>query len=307
MVTHTQIEDNDFMLFDRVQKIRQIINQYGEDNFYLSYSGGLDSNVLSTLLDIALPENMIPRVYVDTGIELSSVRNFVKQKREEDSRIEIIKPKVPIKQMLEKEGYPFKSKRHVHNIEIYQRRGMTKTNIMYLDLDPDRHWSTFKQCPKSLRYQFSPDFDMKLSGKCCDRLKKDPAAQWQRERERPYAIIGVLRSEGGQREAAQCLAFSGKKLKAFQPLVPVTKEWEWWLIDNYGIDLPEVYYPPYNFERTGCTGCPFNINVHDELEVLKEYFPTDYKVACSVWKPVYDEYARIGYRKFKKSSQKILD
>ena len=87
-------DDNNFLLFDRVQKVRQIINQYGEENFYLSYSGGLDSNVLSTLIDIALPENMIPRVYCDTGIELSAARNFVNQKCEEDPRFKTIKPKV---------------------------------------------------------------------------------------------------------------------------------------------------------------------------------------------------------------------
>lgn len=54
--------DNEFLLQDRLQKIRQIISQYGEENFYISFSGGKDSTVLSALVDMAIPKNKIPRV-----------------------------------------------------------------------------------------------------------------------------------------------------------------------------------------------------------------------------------------------------
>ena len=60
---------NEFILQDRLQKIKQIINQYGEENFYISFSGGKDSTVLSALVDLALPNNQIPRVFADTGIK----------------------------------------------------------------------------------------------------------------------------------------------------------------------------------------------------------------------------------------------
>ena len=58
---------NDFILEDRLQKIRQIIGEYGEDNFAISFSGGKDSTVLSALVDMAILGNMIPRVFADTG------------------------------------------------------------------------------------------------------------------------------------------------------------------------------------------------------------------------------------------------
>ena len=54
--------DNEFLLFDRITKIKSVVNQYGEDNFYISFSGGKDSTVLSALVDMALPDNNIPRV-----------------------------------------------------------------------------------------------------------------------------------------------------------------------------------------------------------------------------------------------------
>lgn len=73
--------DNEFILQDRIQKIQQIIRQYGEENFYISFSGGKDSTVLSALVDMALPENKIPRVYANTGIEYKLILEFVEKER----------------------------------------------------------------------------------------------------------------------------------------------------------------------------------------------------------------------------------
>lgn len=88
---------NEFILQDRLQKIKQIINQYGEENFYLSFSGGKDSVVLSALVDMAIPDNKIPRVYADTGIEIDIIKDFVFKLKEKDERIQIIKPSKNIK------------------------------------------------------------------------------------------------------------------------------------------------------------------------------------------------------------------
>lgn len=85
-------------------------------------------------------------------------------------------------------------------------------------------------------------------------------------------------------------------MKAFQPLVPVTKEWEDWFINEYDIKLCKLYYPPYNFNRTGCKGCPFNINIQRELDTLDKFFPNERKQCELIWKPIYEEYRRIGYR-----------
>ena len=77
--------DNEFLLFDRIEKIKSVIGQYGEENFYLSYSGGKDSTVLSALLDMALPGNQIPRVFANTGIEYTLVLDSVERERERPS------------------------------------------------------------------------------------------------------------------------------------------------------------------------------------------------------------------------------
>ena len=286
--------DNEFILMDRVQKIKQIINQYGEENFYLSFSGGKDSTVLSALVDLALPYNQIPRVFADTGIELDIIKHFVFKLKEKDERIQIIKPCKNIKKTLEIYGYPFKSKDHSGKVATFQNSGFSKTVDRYLN--PPLERKSFG-CPKILKYQFEQDFKIKISRKCCDKMKKEPLHKWARENKKPYGIVGIMKSECGSRLNAHCLAFkSSGKLKNFQPLVAITKEWEDWFISEYNIQICDIYYPPYNFERTGCKGCPFNIHLQKELDVLEKYFPNEKKQCEIIWKPVYDEYRRLHYR-----------
>lgn len=40
---------------------------------------------------------------------------------------------------------------------------------------------------------------------------------------------------------------------------------------------------------------------------MKKYFPEEYKQCELIWKPVYDEYRRIGYRLKKDDGQLELD
>lgn len=285
--------ENEFLLQDRLQKIQQIINKYGKNNFYISFSGGKDSTVLSALIDIALPNNKIPRVYANTGIELSMIRDFVYDMAKKDDRVVIIKPFIPIKQMLEKDGYPFKSKEHSRYVDVFQRNGWTKTSQRYLY--PSKERERYK-CPDILRYQFENGNYLRISDKCCKRLKEEPLAKWSKENKKPYSIVGIMTSEGGRRNRAQCLAFKNKKLKNFQPLAPMSKEWENWFINEYNINICDIYKPPYNFKRTGCKGCPFNIKLQDDLNKLEKYFPNERKQCEIIWKPVYDEYRKLNYR-----------
>lgn len=75
--------ENEFLLSDRIQKIKSMNELYDlENNAYISFSGGKDSTVLSHLIDVALPNNKIPRVYLNTGIEYKSVVSFVERERE---------------------------------------------------------------------------------------------------------------------------------------------------------------------------------------------------------------------------------
>lgn len=63
-------EDYELQEYDRIQVIKTTNEKYNlENNAYISFSGGKDSVVLSHLVDLALPNNKIPRVFINTGIE----------------------------------------------------------------------------------------------------------------------------------------------------------------------------------------------------------------------------------------------
>jgi len=296
---------NEFLLEDRLIKIRSVIRKYGEENFYLSFSGGKDSTVLHHLFDMALPGNQIPRVFADTGIEYNEIRKFVQAIKENDARIVMLKPSSPIKETLKKYGYPFGSKQHGAMWQLYKRHGFSNKSVQ------DYYYHNYNyhanQCPNILKYQFSETFDsLEISDKCCDYLKKKPLKKYSKETGRKIIINGIMAAEGGRRSSAVCLAFSGKKLKQFHPLAPVSLEWEQWFIDKYNIPLCKLYYPPYNFKRTGCKGCPFALYLQKELETMQTYFPNERKQCEDIWKPVYDEYRRIGYRLKKKEQIRMF-
>lgn len=287
--------DNELMLFDRIEVIKTTINKYGEDNFYLSFSGGKDSTLLHYLLDEAIPTNRIPRVYIDTGIEYLAIREFVLDLAKKDDRFVIIKPTKPIKQMLDDYGYPFKSKQHSLMLSVFQRNGISKSIQRYLGIIDS---TTQVRCPKKLLYQFTDDFKIKCSDKCCFKMKKEPVHKWEKLNHKPIAITGMRREEGGQRASIKGCLITNKSgnAKKFHPLLVVTDQWEEWYLKERNIKLCPLYYPPFNFKRTGCKGCPFSLELQDQLSVMELYLPKERQQCEFIWKPIYDEYRRIGYR-----------
>ena len=280
------------MLYDRIEIIKTTLKDK-QNECYISFSGGKDSTVLHHLVDLALPNNKIPRVYINTGIEYVDVVKFVKEIASDDDRFVILNPTKPVKKVLEERGYPFKSKQHAHNVAIYQRNGLTKTNEKYLGLSS----KTMFLCPKILKYQFSEEFKLKVSEKCCDELKKKPIKKWEKENNRTITLTGMRSEEGGFRNYQRnCAVFKGDELIKFHPLKVVTNEWIDWFIEKEGIKLCKLYYEPFNFKRTGCKGCPFSLDLQHQLDVMEKLLPNENKQCELIWKPVYEEYRRLGYR-----------
>lgn len=298
--------DNELLLYDRIEVIKATNQKFDlEHNAYLSFSGGKDSTIVHHLLDIALPNNRIPRVFIDTGIEYQMIRKFVLDLAKTDDRFVILKPTQNIKQMLEKYGYPFKSKQHSHNLSVYQHSGIGRSIKRYLGLIES---NTKFRCPKMLEYQFTPEFKIKCSDNCCRKMKKEPVKKWEKSSNRHIAITGMRNSEGGERASIKGCILTDKQgsLTKFHPLIKVNDEWENWLVSTHEITLAPLYCPPYNFKRTGCMGCPFSLDLQEQLEVMELYMPNERKQCEWIWKPVYDEYRRLGYRLKKVERIKLL-
>lgn len=282
-------------MIDRIDSINKVINKYGIENFVISFSGGKDSAVLSKLVDIAIPNNEIPRVFINTGIEYKAIVDFVHEKMKKDKRFIEIKPSIPLSMIFRKYGYPFKSKEHSQLVHLFQQNGHSKTTLRYYD--PPENRKRFG-CPKILKYQFEEGTQLKISDKCCTKLKKEPFSKWQEENNKPYKMTGERLLEGGLRASHKgCLVIDkNSKLKKFKPLNPITSEWLEWFINEYQVELCKLYDEPYNFKRTGCLGCPFNIKLQDTLDTLEKTLPLEKKKAEAIWKEVYQEYRKLNYR-----------
>jgi 3'-phosphoadenosine 5'-phosphosulfate sulfotransferase (PAPS reductase)/FAD synthetase len=282
--------DNEFLLEDRIAKIRSIINYENQNNFYVSFSGGKDSTVLHHLIDLALPNNTIERIFFDTGIEYRMIKSFVKKLATNDNRIRIVKPEHGIGYCIKKYGYPFKNKYHS---DLMFRWNKTRNEQTKADYIAGKHGKG-KQIPKKLLYQYNDDFTLKISPKCCQVLKKDVSKNINK-----ISILGMREEEKGIRALSYSgcvMADKNGKVLKFMPLFPMKDEWIDWFVDFQKIEICEIYLPPYNFKRTGCLGCPYNLKITQDLTKLYELLPKEYEKAIRLWKPVYDEYIRIGYR-----------
>lgn len=97
------------------QRIKEWIEEFGEDGVYVSFSGGKDSTVLLNLVREDYPN--VPAVFVDTGLEYPEIREFVKT----FDNVVWLKPQLNFRQVIERYGYPFISK-EVSDVVYYSRR-----------------------------------------------------------------------------------------------------------------------------------------------------------------------------------------
>ena len=299
--------DNELLLVDRLDVIRKVNDKYDlENNAYISFSGGKDSTILHYLIDMALPNNRIPRVFINTGIEYNDIVSFVKELASKDDRFVILKPSQAIKPMLEKYGYPFKSKEHSLYVNMYQTKGeLSKTYQRYIN--PSENRKSF-ECPSVLKYQFSEDFKLKISNKCCFKLKKEPAKKWSKENNKTIILTGMRKEEGGARANIKGCILTDKKgnIKKFHPLLVVSDDWEKWFIEKNDIKLCKLYYEPFNFKRCGCKGCPYSLDLQEQLTTMELYLPNERKQCEAIWDKVYEEYRKLNYRLKKDEQMKLF-
>lgn len=332
-------------------RIRQWVEHYGIDGVYVSFSGGKDSTVLLHIARSIYPE--MRAMFIDTGLEYPEIRDFVKT----FEHVDIVKPKLTFKQVIEKYGYPFISKEvseTVFGARKYlteltkhatitkagrqagrQHRIITDTNA-YLDLInllkrkmqtraggsnerllillgelPTKTGNFPKSRYNCERYKFFIDAPFEISNRCCNVMKKEPAAKYTKQTGR-VPIIGTLAEESWLRMQKWlqngCNAFESKK--------PVSNPLSFWTnqdilnyIVKYNVKICSVYgdiVPDYGEEqingqmdfadlgligdnrkykttgcaRTGCMFCGFGCHLEKEgegrFELMKKTHPKQY-------------------------------
>lgn len=291
------------------RRIRDWVDEYGEDGVYVSFSGGKDSTVL-----LHIARDMYPNIkacFIDTGLEYPEIRAFVKN----FENVDIIKPKMGFKKIVEKYGFPLISKEVCENVynakeylesvlceigidswtvaevensekvaNILNERMRNKTGgnnqrlaIMLGMLTKDQ---TIKaNMPKEERSRFSKqrwkfllDAPFKISNRCCNVMKKEPAHRYRRETGR-VPIIGTMASESKLR--TQKWLQNG--CNAFHLRSPISQPMSFWTeqdvllyIQTHNIPLCSVYGDiVVDYESMGVSEGQMSIDDYCDMEEIE--------------------------------------
>ena len=240
-------------------RIEEWVRYYGEDNVYISFSGGKDSTVLMHLIRSVYPN--IPCVYVDTGLEYPEVKEFVRKQE----NVIMLRPKMSFKQVIEKYGYPMVSKEqanYLHDI----RYSTEKMRLRRINGDSKGRFKLSK------KYHYLINAPFPISHKCCNVMKKEPIKKYEKETGK-VPFIGTMASESSLRQQSYikngCNAFDSKR--------PISTPIGFWTeqdvlayIKKYNIEIPTVYgdilkdngvLKTTKCDRTGCVFCGFGIHL----------------------------------------------
>jgi len=236
-----------------------------DGNIYVSFSGGKDSTVLLDIVRDIYPNTIA--TFFNTGVEYPEVLRFIK----ETDNINIEPPKMNFKQVVDKYGYPIISKETAN--KIYDIRCGKSEKLRNKRLYGDDKGNG--KLPQ--KWHFLLDAPFKISDKCCDQYKKNPADRYKRA-SKLNPIVGTTAEESLLRRTSVmkngCNTFTLRQPSS-KPLFFWKAEDIWAYIKMKNLPYSEIYNMGY--DRTGCMYCMFAImNEPDKFLRLKKSHPHQY-------------------------------
>lgn len=225
----------------------------------VSFSGGKDSLVLLHLVRSMYPD--VKAVFCDTGLEFPEVKEYVKS----FSNVEVIRPDMNFREVIEKFGWVFPSK-EVAQILASARRGAPYALAALDGKNKDGVSTHYKQRYKKWKKYLNED--IKISPRCCDILKKRPFQKYYKKTGL-FPYTAVTADEGMRRLSnwlqSGCNIYSKNHESKSRPLSIWLENDVLSYIYKHGLPLCSVYGDLVNIkgtfkttleERTGCIFCP---------------------------------------------------
>ena len=307
-----------------------------------SYSGGADSDIMIDVIERAramLDLPPIKYVFFNTGLEMQATKDHVKATAEKYGvEIETVRPKVGIVRAVREHGVPFVSKIMSGGLEEWQKKGVPLSIAEEYEQAEDKAAKRielkerYPKCESLINFlcccnsageprpniqlvinsskymrdfigEYPPDF--KISAKCCDYCKKQPAHNIQKNYD--MIITGERRDEGGMRSvprkdsSSMCFTETGHGQFRLRPLYYVSDADKQWYKEYYGIKYSDAY-EVYGLTRTGCCGCPISHKAVDDLEKIRPYEPNVVKAAWNIFGASYEYRAK--YNAYKEQRRK---
>lgn len=284
----------------------------------VSISGGSDSDIVLDLISKyeKRPDQEIEYIFFNTGLEYKATFDHIKY-LEQKYNIEIkqYKPKKPIPLAVKQHGEPFLSKHASDMIQRLQKHGFDwkdeSCEVLlkkYPKCEAGVKWWTNKLSEngqfnidrnkylKEFMIENPPTFS--ISKKCCQYAKKDLSKQYIKENSPDLMVVGVRKSEGGQRSGLKTCFNTGGEIDMYYPILHYDDQdkLDYEFLNNI---THSKCYTEYGLKRTGCAGCPYGRNFESELFAIDRYEPNLSKAVNTIFKNSY-EYTR-KYREFVES------
>lgn len=275
-------------LNEKIKITEEHIKAYYEKvdgKIYIGFSGGKDSTVMLDIVRKIYPDAI--GVFVNTGLEYPEIKNFVKTKK----NIIVIKPKMRFDEVLKKYGYPIVSKQVARAVQTL--KNPTDKNKITRNLFLTGYTSSGKLAKSyklSNKWRYLIDAPFKISGRCCDKLKKEPFKKFEKETGL-NRMIGIMASDSHYRRLSALntgINYYGN-VNICSPLLMWTEQDILLYIKKYNLDYCSIYgnikekdnnlYCDH-ISRTGCIFCMFGVHLEKEpnrFQRLKNTHPAQYK------------------------------
>lgn len=219
---------------------------------YVAFSGGKDSTVLLHIVRSLYPD--VPAVFANTGLEYPEIVEFVKTV----PNTIITRPKMSFKEVLDRYGFPLITKEQSRYIEEIRTTKSDYFRDVRLNGKEMRNGRS-KSFKLSEKWKYMLKAPFKISDKCCDKIKKYPLHQYEKETGRK-AIIGTMAGESSRRKQLylrdECNQYHAKHPTS-KPLSFWNETDVWKYIRDFNIPYSKIYEMGY--PRTGCMFCMYGV------------------------------------------------
>lgn len=294
-------------------------------NVLISVSGGSDSDICLDIVEkIKFPYNNIKYIFFDTGLELDATKkqlDVLEQKY--NIQIERVKPEKNVPYCVKHYGIPFQNKFCSKIINLLQRNGFDFKQHTYPELSPQyptaisgiKWWTNWTHSEYDTKSKHNDRFNSRdsmyniahnkylkdflmahqgvpftVSEKCCYYAKEKPVYKILKEYDIDLEILGLRKAEGGRRSLQKTCFLPPNKKHSYGVYSPI-----FWFKAEDKEDYCRIFnvvhsdaYIKYGFTRIGCVGCPYNMNILNELEIIKKYEPKKYKACINLFGKSYE-------------------
>jgi len=268
------------------RRIREWYNYWNGD-VYISFSGGKDSTVLLHIARQIYPD--IKAVYFNTP-DFPEVKSFIRTYPD----IIWVNPKKSFVEIINHYGYPIISKEQSRFIEEYRNTKSEKLRLLrWSGISSKRESRTWKISEK---WKYMIDAPFKISDKCCDFMKKNPAKDFTKQTGL-HPIVAVMACESARRLKDYMIY----GCSSFETKHPISRPMSFWVEQDIW-DYLKTYNVPYStiynlgYERTGCMFCLYGVHLekNNRFDRMKITHPKIYDLCMNKlnYKLVFDWYLR---------------